>query len=307
VITPIGFLVGPPVVFLAAIALVTGFLLLIAAAVFPPLVPLAGWATDWSLLGCSWIVDFADRLPFGHWPVGDVPGWWVAMFYAGLLSALMLPGVRVWWRPLAYAGVGWLGLGLVVMFWRPLPDGLRVTFLAVGHGGCTVLEANDGRVVLYDAGALTGPEVTRRQIAPFLWHRRIRRIDEVILSHADLDHFNGIPGLLEYFSVGQVTMTPSFADKATPGVRETLSALDRAGVATRVVKAGDRLTAGDVTLDVLHPPPVGPDGNENARSMVLLVRHAGHSVLLTGDLEGPGLDHVLGLPARSVDVFKSWL
>ena len=65
--------------------------------------------------------------------------------------------------------------------------------------------------------------MTSRQIAPFLWYRGIRRIDEVLLSHADLDHFNGLPSLLERFPVGQVTLTPSFADKNTPGVRERWS------------------------------------------------------------------------------------
>jgi competence protein ComEC len=305
VISPIGFLIGPPVVFLAAIALVAGFLLLIAAAVAPPLIPLFGGVTDWSLRMCGWVVDLADRIPYGHWAVGAVPGWWLAVFYAVLLSALILPTVRARWRPLAVAGVGWLALGLVLVSWRSAPDGLRVTFLAVGHGGCTVLETPDGRVLIYDAGALAGPDVTRRQIAPFLWHRGIRRIDEVLLSHADLDHFNGLPSLMDRFPVGQVTLTPSFADKNTPGVRETLAALERAGVRTRVVKAGDRLTAGDVSLDVLHPPPVGPDGTENARSLVLLVQHAGHSLLLTGDLEEPGLGRVLSQPFRPIDVLMA--
>jgi len=75
----------------------------------------------------------------------------------------------------------------------------------------------DGRTCLYDAGAIAGPDVTRRQIAPFLWSRGIRRIDEVLLSHADLDHFNGLAALLERFAVGQVTCTPSFDKKTTAG------------------------------------------------------------------------------------------
>jgi competence protein ComEC len=162
-----------------------------------------------------------------------------------------------------------------------------------------VLETPDGRVLVYDAGALAGPDVTRRQIAPFLWHRGVRRIDEVFLSHADLDHFNGLPSLLERFTVGQVTLTPSFADKPTLGVHEALAAIERGGVRTRV------LTAGDLTIAVLHPPTAGPDGNENARSLVLEVRHAGHSILLTGDLEGPGLERVLGLPPHPVDVLMA--
>src|SRR5262245_34808260 len=97
-----------------------------------------------------------------------------------------------------------------------------MTFVAVGHGGCTVIETPDGRTILYDAGSITGPEVTRRHIAPFLWHRGIRRIDEVIVSHADLDHFNGVPALAERFAIGQVSLTPSFSAKPTPGVKAVL-------------------------------------------------------------------------------------
>src|SRR5262249_6535413 len=108
-----------------------------------------------------------------------------------------------------------------------------------------------------------------------LWSRGVRRLDEVIVSHADLDHFNGLPALLERFAVGQVTLTPSFAEKPTGGVRLTLDALERHGVRVRTVQAGGRLTAGDVELEVLHPPAAGPEGNENARSLVLRVRHGG--------------------------------
>src|SRR5205823_5258557 len=148
---------------------------------------------------------------------------------------------------------------------------LRCTFLAVGHGGCTVLETPDGRTLLYDAGALAGPDVTRLKIAPFLWYRGIRRIDEVFISHADLDHFNGLPALLERFAVGQVTCTPSFREKPTPGVRFTLETLERRHIPVRIVKLGDRLMAGPVEMEVIHPPETGPEGNENGRSMVLLV------------------------------------
>ena len=58
-------------------------------------------------------------------------------------------------------------------------------------------------------------------------------------------------------------------------------------------------------MEVLHPPAVGPAGNENTRSLVLLVRHAGHAILLTGDLEGPGQARVLDLPPPAVDVLMA--
>ena len=82
----------------------------------------------------------------------------------------------------------------------------------------------------------------------------------------------------------------------------TLAEILRRGIPVRIVSAGDRLTCGEVTLEVLHPPSSGPPGNENTRSLVLAIRYAGRTILLTGDLEGAGRRRVLNLPPRRVDV-----
>ncbi|MBX9581799.1 MAG: ComEC/Rec2 family competence protein [Gemmataceae bacterium] len=300
-VSPVGVLIGPPLVLLTSVALVAGFLLLLAA----PVGWLAGWpfarVTEWSLAGCEGLVRLAEGMP-GGWVYAPGPAvWWLVGFYAGVAGAVLLAG-RWRWRCLAGLAA-WTLFGLVLSYDRPTGDELRVTFLAVGHGGCVVLETPDGRVLLYDAGTLTGPGMTRRVLAPYLWHRNVSRIDEVFLSHADLDHFNGLPELLKRFDVGRVTLTPSFRDKPSPGVAAVLADFERRRTIVRVAKAGDRFDAGGgVLIDVLHPPADGPAGNENARSLVLLVRHAGHSILLTGDLEGPGQDVLTATPAPAVDV-----
>jgi competence protein ComEC len=168
-----------------------------------------------------------------------------------------------------------------------------------------VLETPGGRTFLYDVGSLQGPELVRRHVAPYLWQRGIRRIDEVFLSHADLDHFNGLAALLDRFAVGQVSCTPTFQDRQTPAARLILMELQRRRVPMRILSTGALLRSGDAEFDVLHPPAIGPDGNENARSLVMLVRHAGHNLLLTGDLEGAGLDRVTSQPAPRVDVLMA--
>jgi len=305
-ISPAGLPLGPPLVALTTAALFSGFLLLAAGILFLPLTGLLALLVQGSLVACEFLVDGADRVPYSHIYVGAISDWWLWLFYLSLLGVLTQEPLRRRWRWASIAGLGWLCAGLAAGAARMPSDELRCTFLAVGHGGCTVIETADGRTILYDAGSLAGPDVTRRQIAPFPWHRGVRRIDEVIISHADLDHFNGIVELLDRFAIGQVTCTPTFAEKPTPGVRFALRILHERGIPTRIVKAGDRLTAGDVVLEALHPPAVGPDGNENARSLVLLVRHAGHSILLTGDLEGKGLQRVLGeLPRHRVHVLMA--
>lgn len=305
-VSPVGILLSPLVILLTSIALLFGFLLLFSELLGGFISQPLAFVTKSSLGGCDWLVDVADRVPYGHFYVPDVPEWWLWCFYLGVLAVLWWRPLRREWRWPALAGAGWVAIGLAVTI-SPAGNGeeLRITFLAVGHGGCTVLETPDGRVLVYDAGAMRGPEVTRRTIAPYLWSRGYRRIDELFLSHADLDHFNGTIALLERFEVAQITCTPSFADKRLPGVQHTLAEIERRGIPLRVVHAGDLLTAGDVSMEVLHPPAHGPDGNENARSMVLFVTHGRHRCLLTGDIEGPGQERLLKLPARQVHVLMA--
>jgi competence protein ComEC len=304
-VSPIGVLIGPPLAVLISIGLVAGFLLLLSSLAAPFLVPLFAWMTELSLAWGDGLVRFCDKLPGAYWYVGTIPPWWLWGFYPALLAVLFVPHLQVRWSWSVAAGLGWLCVGLAGGSAGPASGELRITFLAVGHGGCTVLETGDNRTLIYDAGAMTGPEVTAQHIAPYLWGRGVRRIDEVFLSHADLDHFNGLPALLDRFAVGQVSWTPTFAERNNTAVPAVLAALSDRGVPVRTVIAGDRLRAGDVGIDVLHPPAVGPEGRENFRSLVLRVRHRDHTVLLTGDLEGPGQEQVLELAAGPIDVLMA--
>ena len=297
VVSPVAVLIGPPLVILTSVALVTGFLVLILS-------PLGGvsWPfariTEWGLAACEWVVGLGDRVPLGHLYTPAPPMWWLVGFYALVAGVVLLDDPRA--RKL-FTMIGvWAIFGLVGL--PRSSDETRITFLAVGHGGCVVIETPDDRVLLYDAGTTAGPDAVRRVVAPFLWHRGVRRIDEVFLSHADLDHFNGIPELLRRFPVGQVTLTPTFADKESPGVEAALAALEKHSVHTRVVVSGERFQAGNVAFEVLHPPAAGPSGTENVRSLVLLMRHEGHTILLTGDLEGEGQALVTSRPISPVDV-----
>lgn len=300
-----GFVIGPPVILLTSIALVTGFLVLLASALIPPLAPLFAWMTSWLLGACDWLVDLGVDWWQRQGYVSDLPGWWLIGFYLLLASALFAPQLLRHRRAGILTGLFWISLGAAAILVRVRPDELRVTFLAVGHGGCTVLETPDGRVLLYDTGSMQGPGVSRFSIAPFLWSRGIHRIDEVFLSHADLDHFNGLVELLDRFPIGQVTHTPSFEAKDNRAVRHITETLEKRGVPIRIVKQGDRLRAGAMTLDVLHPPEEGPEGIENVRSLVLLVTHGRHRLLLTGDLEGKGLSALTSQEPQRVDVLMA--
>lgn len=319
VVSPSGALIGPPLILLTSIALVAGFLTLLLSLIGAWAALPFAWLTQQSIRLCDWLVHWADRLPGGCFYVPDIPMWWLIGFY-GLLIVWMC-GAKLIVAPasgggsrfvtifpnskFALAMLIWACIGLLSYSDRPANDELRITFVHVGHGTCVVMETPDGRVLLYDAGALSGPDVTRRHIAPYLWQRGIRRIDEIFLSHGDLDHFNGLPALARRFTIGRVTITPSFETKNAPGVRFAMEQMRSHGIAIRETSSGDVATIGDVKMTILHPPATGPEGVENVRSLVLLIEHRGHRILLTGDLEKNGLRQFLDNNPPKVDVLMA--
>jgi competence protein ComEC len=161
-----------------------------------------------------------------------------------------------------------------------------------------VIETGGGHAVLYDCGRMRDPSVGRRVIAPALWARGIHRLDMVILSHADADHYNGLPDLLDRFPISAVVVPEGFDQaRRNPGAAQLLDLVRSRGIAVRTAVAGASWTLG-ATRYVVHHPPQGwnPSAPDNARSIVLDVGCEGRHVWLTGDLEGDGLSMLVREP-----------
>src|SRR5262249_1827914 len=112
-VAPVGILIGPPLLLLASIALVAGFLLLLAAASVPLLVPVFAAVSGSCLTICDGVVRACDQLPCGHWYLGNVPEWWLWLFYVALLGVLTQQPLRERWRWFVPAGLAWLCVGLL--------------------------------------------------------------------------------------------------------------------------------------------------------------------------------------------------
>jgi competence protein ComEC len=197
----------------------------------------------------------------------------------------------------------WCTAGVLVPYFKAPPPGLRCTFLSVGHGCAVVVELPGGGAMLYDAGQLGAPESSARRIAEFLWSRGITKIEQVVLSHADVDHFNALPELLRRFSVGAVYVSPVMFQGESAALEELAAAIRAAGVPIRHCWRGSVLPAGKAArITSMHPPAAGVGGSDNANSIVLMVEHARRRLLLTGDLENGGLDALLKLPPVDCDV-----
>lgn len=304
--SPVGFVINVALIPYSGLVLGSGFLLLLTGLLLPEAAFLVGWAFDLSLEGMLQVVSAAAALPLGHFHVPGPPAWWIAGCY-GLLAAAagLAPGAA--WRRWAWRGLGiWLAAGLAWGLRPPERDGLTCTFLSVGHGGAIALELPNGVTLLYDTGTIGAPTRARRTATAALWEAGICRVDAVIVSHADMDHFNGVSGLLQSMPVGELLLAQSALDFEQSGIVTLCDDASDAGVPLRLLQAGDSLRADPaVRMDVLHPPAGDGDPLDNANSIVLRIEYAGRTILLLGDLEEAGLDRLLESETAPIDVIQS--
>ncbi len=321
-VSPVGLLLNPLVAPLVAVAMAWGFLCLAVSTVSATLAGVCGRACDATLAVIASIVNACAAIPGGFVWVAGPPTWWVAGWYlafAGLL--LLLPG-ELLSRPRTWvaAAAVWLAVGaasvgtarLVV----PRPPGLRVVVAAVGHGCGIMVRSPCGRCLLYDAGRLGAPTAARRAVESVLWEEGVRRIDTLVVSHADADHFNAVPDLLERFSVGELVVPPQLSAHGSWGVVELLRRARAAGVAVRSMQAGDSFALDPLCrVRSLHPPAdAGTAGGphpgvaaecrrgDNESSLVLAVESAGRRLLLTGDIEGDAVERFVATDPGPCDV-----
>jgi competence protein ComEC len=182
---------------------------------------------------------------------------------------------------------------------------LACTIVSVGHGNAVLVELPNGKTLLYDCGRLGSPSAGARAICSVLWSRGITHLNAVVLSHADVDHYNALPELLDRVSVGVVYVSPVMFQQDSAALDRLQDSIREAGVPIRHLAMGDRLDAGGgATIDVLHPPSKGVVGidSDNANSIVLLVEYEGRRILLPGDLVSPGLDDVIAEQPIDCDV-----
>lgn len=246
----------------------------------------------------------------GAWSMAEVTVGWAFFLYAGwrLRQPRLIPPKRTVHQLLT--------VGAVLLFTASLPPVVRrpleVTAINVGQGDCFFLQTPRGINVLIDGGGdLDLGQVSRRDIGaervvPYLRHRRVEKLDYVILSHPHDDHLAGLLAVLEDFEVGLVLDNGD--QHPSPTYDRYLDLLVEKGIPYRTLRAGDSLRLGDgVVLKVLYPQVLRPHlpSAQNNNSLLIKVEFGGVRMLFTGDLEAPVLYDLAHDP--SLDLQAQWL
>jgi competence protein ComEC len=280
------------------------------AAALGQIVPALGapllWLAAWPLAFVSWVAHTAAGLPGADAEVGlGAP---LLLAWGAALAALAVPAVR---RALARlprprgarAGtvaavvVAAMAAGVAVRARGPeAPTRLTVSALDVGQGDATLIQ-QAGTAVLVDTGPPDGPIVRRLEEAG------VERLDVLVVTHAQADHDGGAAAVLEAVPVGFVL--DGRDGVRTPGGERFAAVARERGVRLWPAAAGQRVRAGPLVLDVLHPRPEPPEAHAgedpNLRPVVSVLRSGGFSMLLAADAESEVLST---LPLPQVDVLK---
>ena len=251
--------------------------------------------TPLALAGIVWPACWS----LGAWLAGQGVSL-LALMAAWPAAVLSLPVAAPWAQAAALAGAALLVLPLP-WAWRlsglPLLSGLlwpvvphpppgRFELLAADVGqGTAVLVRTRQHLLLYDTGPRwgAGADAGQRVLLPLMRGLGWQPLDQLMLSHQDLDHVGGAAAVLRQ-------LRPPLLRSSLPPGHALLQ-----GQAHTPCERGQRWDWDGVGFEVLHPGPPGPTppptlaaSRPNHRSCVLRITDAqGHSALLTGDVEAP--------------------
>ena len=300
---PMNLLLAIPV----AVALIAGVATIVTAAISPFIASVCGSLCETSLATMHRIVTIAEPIPGSHFWTPGYGLLWTIIFYA----IVILCGLRIF-RP----GPRWGSLFFLMWFAMPVvasniyhfakPAQLRTTFIAVGHGTSVLVEFPNGRTLLYDCGHMGIPDSAVEVISGVLWSRGHRTIDTVVISHADADHYNAFPELRERFAIGNVIVGPDMFGDDSDSVSHLQETIAQSGAPLRIVARGDRLNVDNsVECFVTHPSPHVEFASDNAASIVLKITYGRRTVLLPGDIEKDGLEHLFLQQPTECDVIMA--
>lgn len=292
--TPVALLVNPLLWIPLTMAMFCGFMTAMTGGI-PLLGSLFGYAADLSfrlLLGMiAWFQSIG-----GHYWVPGLPDWWNIGFYSVFAFFTFMPVKRP--KRLLTAGlIVWITLGIASGYYREYDrrkdDRLTLSVFSVGHGNCVLILTPESKTIICDAGCLASPRHAADVLSNALWRHGKTRIDAVLISHPDNDHFNGVALLADRFTIGAVFISPYFDSvKKMPEQQaweHLKTKLASKNVPLKIVSDGDDFSSlGFSSAKIIHPPKdnFADRNNANAASLVLRWEHNGTGVLLTGDLDG---------------------
>ncbi len=252
---------------------------------------------SWGVSIANEVVIWADNLFSGGFIVIPPTLFEMAIYYLFLIFAVLHFKRKRWRKKIIVPAISVLIFALcldvaVSINKRYDPEKFSATFISVGQGDSTFIKFPGGKTMLVDGGGFYSGDfdVGEMVVSPYLFTERVRRIDYLVLTHPQIDHYGGLFYILENFNVGEFWIESGTKDKGS--ISHLIDISHRRDIPIVEVDSDTPpLTIGGVDLFFFNPP--GDETklkylNENDGSVVFRLVYGDFSLFLTGDIEDGG-------------------
>lgn len=173
---------------------------------------------------------------------------------------------------------------------------LSVHFIDVGQADCILIQGNDGKSMLIDAGNNDDADT----IVNYIQKQNITKFDYVVGTHPHEDHAGSLDTVINAFEVENIIM-PKVSHN-TQTYLDVLTAIKNKGLKITTPVPGTEYKLGDAAFTLVAP---NSDNYEelNNYSVSIKLTHGENSFLFTGDAEAVSENEMLKHDLKS-DVLK---
>jgi competence protein ComEC len=295
-----------PTSFLVAAILVLGTFKIILTPLLPTLAAGLAVIVDFSAKILSYLVTIFAKVPLTQVITGKLSIYIVLLFY--LLLFL--------WKFFSFRKKPVLNFvypaAMIFLFITAFSinrfkdlNNLQLTVLSVGHGQAIYVKTPDNKNFIIDAGSISRNDVGNRIVNPFLDYTATDKINSIFISHDDIDHYNGLPEILNKHNCENVYSTPQFIQSAATSATDAkLSDFLRSKNLSLCVTP-EKISLGKTVITRLWPKETSTEIplSDNEASLVLLFEYAGRKILLCSDITADAQKQLMNLyPQLDVDL-----
>lgn len=160
---------------------------------------------------------------------------------------------------------------------------MRVFYLDVGQGDCTLVQLPDGQTLMIDCG--NGDTEGLRNILGICVSLGVDKIDHLFITHTDADHVGGMEAVLRCFGADTVYLpAEDLTDEHLTSCRELAQKYAESVCDTKVLTSMVSEEEENFWYAMVLSGFLNTDKEENDASAVLYLEYAGRKLLFPGDI-----------------------
>jgi competence protein ComEC len=296
--------IAVPIAFLITLA---GFAAVVIGLLLPTVAIFVFAASYYLIRLLYFISEKSLLLPFAGINIPSL-GWYLYLiYYIGMLTL-----VEDFWKYKStefkrnYIAAGVVAICIVIIINIIPGTALKVYYIDVGQGDCSVIKTPNRKVIIVDGGGSadwqkSSYDIGKKITVPALLHIGIWQVDTVIISHIHEDHMGGVLSILENYKVRQVVLPASDRygeGEFTSENFEKLKAICKSKkIPITYMQSNSLINAGsNVKFEVLAPskPYIrNTDSDVNNNSLVFKLIYKDFDGLYVGDIQQEAEERLL--------------